>query len=146
MAFKMKRGNLGKTSSNINKQASAYPLIRMGVSKRIRKLFGGKRHIPKKGHYDIDRSFFGPVDWDHTWGNIKDFFGGAGDKLKGLKGKIGDLTSNINIKKPELKGGKQLLPTTIAQKNVERGGTQYVDDVYKDWKKNRKTQKGTNKT
>ena len=129
MAFKLKRGN--------NLGSSPHKLIRMGISKRVRKLFGGKHHIPKKGHYDIDRSLFGPVDWDYTWGRIKDFFGsgkGSGIGRKRKKKNGGNFVDQGN----DGKGKGRLLPTTIAQYNVGRGGSTRQDDVFAEYKASRK--------
>ena len=139
MAFKMNRGN--------NLGSSPNKLIRMGISKRVRKLFGGKKHIPKKGHYDIDRGLFGPVDWDYTWDRVKDFFGGGKRKRtrggKRRRSGTGGGGGNFLMDKPS-KG--KLLPTGIAQHNVGRGGSAYEDDVFKEYvekRKQRRKNKGT---
>ena len=132
MAFKMNRGN--------NLGSSPNKLLRMGISKRVRKLFGGKHHTPKKGHYDIDRGFFGPVDWDHTWQTVKDFFGsGKSRKTKKSKktnrGNFVDQSGIGDIK------GKKPLPTTMAQYNVGAGGTGYEDEVFEEGKEKRKSER-----
>jgi len=71
--FKMKSGN--NPAFKMMGKESAFPLIRMGISKGVRKLFGGKNHRPKKGYYDIDRPFFGPIPPIDLSG-VKKFFKG----------------------------------------------------------------------
>tara|TARA_R110001592_G_C13097668_1_gene743916 strand:+ start:899 stop:1279 length:381 start_codon:yes stop_codon:yes gene_type:complete len=112
MAFKMNRGNLGKQSSTMMKKNSPNQFIRMGISKRVRKLFGGKRS--GKGGYSIDRGLFGPLDLS----GVKDFFGKIGDKFRNRK----RLSSNID-------GGRRSLPTEIARASIKAGGTRYKKPI-----------------
>lgn len=116
--FRMKRGNLGKASSDMNKKQSPYEFIGMGISRRLRgrSKYSPGRDLRGKYRYGLATNRRGKlkklrpgsnIDWDHTLGMVKDFFGDIGAKLN---------LGKLNIKKPELKGGKRLLPTTIAQR------------------------------
>ena len=88
MAFKMKKDNLGKAAS--------------ALTRRTIPGAGGKRNLlGGLGTWSVKGSRLGRgIDLSHAWEGVKDFFGNIASK----------------IKKPELKGGKKLLPTTIAQR------------------------------
>tara|TARA_B100001250_G_scaffold355578_1_gene330159 strand:- start:873 stop:1337 length:465 start_codon:yes stop_codon:yes gene_type:complete len=125
MAFKMNRGNdLGKASSGLRK-SSPNKIIGMGIMKAIRgkdtRLFGNRTKNPGAGgRRGTRRMKGGGIDWEYTFGRVKDFFGMGNwywnpdwQSLKRGSKKGG---GRRQVKKS--RGGKKLKPTTIAQRDV----------------------------
>ena len=120
MAFKMK-GNPMQRNFPSDMNPSPHKIIRLGISKRVRKFFGSTGG--KKGYFTIDRR---GLDLSKVGDFFKENFGKdrvrKGKKTrKPKKGGTPHLDAG-GLKIPE-KGYTSLMPSQLAETNVRSGGS-----------------------